>query len=808
MKYLIELVADPKGIEPAITAMDELNAKEKELKATTATVSTEQKKMLDAYAEKAKLGKASVDKLMDGYKQLGKAATGAFGNEAIKGATKAAESFRSQLRGSREEITKLFVSGKATTAQIYEMSKGAGELKDSIGDAQQAISVLSSDTFATDAILGGLQGVAGGVQAVVGASVLFTDVQAVAAEVTAKLNALMAISNGIKEVQIALQEVSAARLGAEILAQKAYALVVGQSTGAMAAFRIVLATLTGGIILAGIIALVMNFDKLKEAVGGYSSSMQKSLDIKQKQLDLYDEMDAAHDNEIKKLELEGASQEQLIKLSQLYIKQKIDETKKVVELAGIQLQKTADSYAKGLAIANGIPGGALFAKIFFAGEGDIEKAIQQNKDLSARLLKLESESLDLDLQLKQIYDKKQLQTDKGAKEKLLAAQRLAIEEEIALLEIQRIEFKDNRKELLRIDEDLIFRRAELAKIGEKSIIKISLIDAQAIADANALHEKYKKDEEDRIQKMLKAKKDASDRGIAYLKEEQAKKQKILDEELKAFKVNLEKRLAMQAEIERRKKINAQKAVQEQKEREEAIKETSIQIAQQTADAIFQIVNTNRNNEFNAQIQNLQTLKDRELSNKELSEAQKARIEERYQRKIAEIKTKQAIADRNAALAQAVINGALAITKTIAQLGFPAAIPAVIAVAAQTAIQLAVIGATKIPKFAKGTEFVQGGGTETSDSVPAMLSRGERVIDAKTNKLLKGIPNKMLPQLLIPDIASTVNGSNFDYNKMAKVFSKELANNPALMVNFDKSGFNTFIKQGVTVSQIKNNRNGV
>ena len=132
----------------------------------------------------------------------------------------------------------------------------------------------------------------------------------------------------------------------------------------------------------------------------------------------------------------------------------------------------------------------------------------------------------------------------------------------------------------------------------------------------------------------------------------------------------------------------------------------------------------------------------------------------------------------------------------------------IAVAAQTALQVAVIGAQKIPKFAKGTEFVHGGGTETSDSVPAMLSRGERVIDAKTNKLLKGIPNKMLPQLLIPDIASTVNGSNFDYNKMAKVFSKELANNPALMVNFDKSGFNTFIKQGVTVSQIKNNRNGV
>jgi len=248
-------------------------------------------------------------------------------------------------------------------------------------------------------------------------------------------------------------------------------------------------------------------------------------------------------------------------------------------------------------------------------------------------------------------------------------------------------------------------------------------------------------------------------------------------------------------------IDEQKAKQD---KEEAIKETSIQIAQQTADAVFQIVNTQRNNDFNASISNLEKLRDRELSGKDLTEAQKARIEERYQRKIAEIKTKQAIADRNAALAQAIINGALAITKTIASLGFPAAIPAVIAVAAQTALQVAVIGAQKIPKFAKCTEYVNGGGTETSDSVPAMLSRGERVIDAKTNKLLKGIPNALIPDLLIPK--ATMIEKGMDYDRMAKAFSKELAANPKLMVNFNKSGFETFIISGNTTTNVKNNRN--
>lgn len=754
MKYLIELVADPKGIEPAITAMDELNAKEKELKATTATVSAEQKKMLDAYAEKAKLGKASVDKLMDGYKQLGKAATGAFGNEAIKGATKAAESFRSQLRGSREEVTKLFVEGKATTSQIYEAARAGGNLKDAIGDAQQAISVLSSDTFKFDAALQGVQLGAAGFQALQASAALFGNENEDLQKTLVKLNGVMAFTASLQQIVNLTQKQSALSLGANILAQRTYALVVGQSTGALAAFRVVLATLTGGVILAGIIALVMNFDKLKEAVGGYSSSMQKSLDIKQKQLDLYDEMDAAHDNEIKKLELEGASQEQLIRLSQLYIKQKIDETKKVIELSNIQLQQTADSYAKGLAIANGIPGGALFAKIFFAGEGDIEKAIQQNKDLSARLLKLESESLDLDLQLKQIYDKKR---------------------------------EEQEKEAEKLEKERLDRIAKLREESDKLRMEREKRDKEARKNRRIIEDK-------KAEELLRERNKREDE----LRAENFKKIQEYEDKIRKARADREK-----ADNDRK---NAQ--VKEEEDRQRTISDTSIQIAQQTADAIFQIVNTQRNNEFNASISNLEKLRDRELSGKDLTEAQKSRIEERYQRKIAEIKTKQAIADRNAALSQAIINGALAITKTIAQLGFPAAIPAVIAVAAQTALQVAVIGAQKIPKFAKGTEYVKGGGTETSDSVPAMLSRGERVIDAKTNKLLKGIPNKMLPQLLIPDIASTVNGSNFDYNKMAKVFSKELANNPALMVNFDKSGFNTFIKQGVTVSQIKNNRNGV
>jgi len=763
MKYLIELVADPKGIDPAITAIDELNAKEKELKATTATVSTEQKKMLDAYAEKAKLGKASIDKMVDGYKQLGKAATGAFGGEAIKGATKAAESFRTQLRSSREEVTKLFVEGKATTAQIYEAARAGGNLKDAIGDAQQAISVLSSDTFKFDAALQGVQLGAAGFQAITAGAALFGNESEDLQKVLVRLNAVMAFTQSLQQIINLTQKQSALSLGANVVAQRAYTLVVGQSTGATKAFKIALASTGIGLIIIALGTLIANWkevsswigitgeklDKIKDTFSGVTAGIKAFFESTGKVL-----------KDVFKGDFSEAYND-----AKLIGKNVGEAFNKGVKEA--KLERALTDYAEGL---------DFFVRV----------ASATGQELQA--LQLQFESAQARLKLAKKKDDKELQDATIA----------FLEADKALKDYYSEKEKERQEKLKKQRDDLAKKQAEIdAWLDEMN---------QYYADKNLK----------RIADNEKSFLDSEKKKLADATETNRILQEQADDILKTNQLNFEK-LREQLDYENQLKQDAYLEEKKAKqERDEAIKETSIQIAQQTADAIFQIVNTNRNNEFNAQIQDLNTLRDRELSSKDLTEAQKARIEERYQRQIAAIKTKQAIADRNAALAQAIINGALAITKIattvspVTPLGTPnpGYFAALAISAATTALQVSIIGAQKIPKFAKGTEYVQGGGTETSDSVPAMLSRGERVIDAKTNKLLKGIPNKMLPQLLIPDIASTVNGSNFDYNKMAKVFSKELANNPALMVNFDKSGFNTFIKNGVTVSQIKNNRNGV
>lgn len=54
---------------------------------------------------------------------------------------------------------------------------------------------------------------------------------------------------------------------------------------------------------------------------------------------------------------------------------------------------------------------------------------------------------------------------------------------------------------------------------------------------------------------------------------------------------------------------------------------------------------------------------------------------------------------------------------------------------------------QVQQQARGTTFLRGPGTTTSDSIPAQLSVGERVVPAHINKKLQGIPNEALPGLI-------------------------------------------------------------
>jgi len=255
MKYTIELTADSKGLQPAIDSLEEIGKIDK--------ANAEQFKKTNEQLVKTN---AAVDELSKGFKEASQAAAGAFGGKALEDAAKQATSFKTQLRQSRDEIIKMYQSGEVNTAQLYKMAKGAGNLKDQVGDAQKVIQVLSSDTFKLDAALQGIQVGAAGFQVLTGAAALFGKEDKELQKTLVKLNGIMAITQGFQQIKIALQKEEALSQGINIAAQRAYNLAVGESVGVMKALRIAFAATGIGLIVLAVGALVANWDKFSKSV--------------------------------------------------------------------------------------------------------------------------------------------------------------------------------------------------------------------------------------------------------------------------------------------------------------------------------------------------------------------------------------------------------------------------------------------------------------------------------------------------------------------------------------------------------------
>lgn len=202
-------------------------------------------------------------RLRDEVDKLTKATTEQ--SKAIDAQTNKAKSLTGQLRGYREELSRLEQEGKETTQEFQQIALAAARLEDQIGDTRERVRVLASDTFTFDAAIDATQQLAGAFSVVQGATALFAEDSEELQEAIAKTNAALAILNGLQQVNAFVTGQSAAKLAVTSAAQSAYSVVVGTSTGALKAFRIALAATGVGLLVIGLAALVENFDKVKQA---------------------------------------------------------------------------------------------------------------------------------------------------------------------------------------------------------------------------------------------------------------------------------------------------------------------------------------------------------------------------------------------------------------------------------------------------------------------------------------------------------------------------------------------------------------
>jgi hypothetical protein len=192
--------------------------------------------------------------------------------KAIDNLGKSGKSLTGQLRGLKQELANLEIAGQEGSAAFNELLIAASRLEDQIGDTRARVKILASDTFKFDAAVGATQALASGFEVAQGAAALFGANSEDLQKTIAKVTAATAVANGVQQLASLIKEESAVKTAVLTTATAAYNVVVGTSTGALKLFRIALAATGVGLLVVGLVALVENFDKVKDAIFGTSES--------------------------------------------------------------------------------------------------------------------------------------------------------------------------------------------------------------------------------------------------------------------------------------------------------------------------------------------------------------------------------------------------------------------------------------------------------------------------------------------------------------------------------------------------------
>lgn len=170
-------------------------------------------------------------------------------------------SVREATRLLNQEYIKLKLHGKENTDQMRQLRQVSGELKDTVGDASQEIATAGSDTRGLDKTVRAITAVSAGFQVAEGVSALFGGENKKLQETLIRLNAVMAITNGLQQVGQELTRKDSILYPIVTKFQKLWTLAIGETAGAMRILRVALASIGIGLIIAGIIELIKYTDK-------------------------------------------------------------------------------------------------------------------------------------------------------------------------------------------------------------------------------------------------------------------------------------------------------------------------------------------------------------------------------------------------------------------------------------------------------------------------------------------------------------------------------------------------------------------
>jgi hypothetical protein len=302
---------------------------------------------------------ANIEKLRQGFNDaisVIKKAGGEMSADVAKSAKSieeklAAIATRNPTMATVRQLTQLAMEARALgpefAASADQFIREAGRIKDSIGDARGEVGYFASDTRRLDAVLGGVQAVAGAFGAVQGAAALLGGENKELQQTLVKLQAAMAIVNGITAVSTALEQESMFMKGLNTAAAKLHTFVLGQATVAARAYAAALvATGAGAIIVAlGLIysALQDNADAAEEAeaaqkkyVDALAASNARAVKFVEGRLKQQEEIAK------RKAQLAGKTEADILKIEEEYLTKRITAFRKMQADVGVESELYAE----------------------------------------------------------------------------------------------------------------------------------------------------------------------------------------------------------------------------------------------------------------------------------------------------------------------------------------------------------------------------------------------------------------------------------------------------------------------------------
>ena len=755
---IIKFVADTSGLEPAIKQLELLGKISKEDAAAFAQVNNEQKEFIQNLNKSTtEMGKLSneVDGLMA---EIQGGVMEGFADhlaEVTKETKQAGGGFKS-MKAELKELKAQIASGSLGAKEMKEATKRAAELTDELGDVNDKVKALASDTKRIDAVVTAFRGIAAAASVAAGAAALFGGENEKLTKTLAQVQGAMALLQGVQELASIATTEGALRTMVLDGAQKAAA-VSSRILGVTISASMVMATAGISVLIAGLAYLISTMDDTSESAKNMdralSGDAEAYLKARDKRLQmLKDGLDKellinkqAHDTEINEL---------------------------IKKFRNGKLSQTA--YHKAYEVEN---------ELFLFNEQKIRDKFAKQEAEAAKA-----------------HQEKLAQDKKIANDKALQAQLRQIRDEIAANELLMRKTNDLDAKMgyyaaiTKLKQDQVRLDSSLTA-NEKKLEIANLNDSQRVYE-----ESFNKRSETDIE--------------AFNEANEIKLEANLDWWQKYFDVED----AFLDEQERKNKARREESIK-------AYTELALSSAQTLSDTIFTINQQNRDAETASILESLSERKDAELANKNLTDAQRLQIEERYAQQEAEIKTRAWEAQKQAATMQAIINGALAIGNILATVPggplSPATIASLAAAAIATGAQIAVIQNAQPPKFADGGmvggQLHSSGGTlieaergeyvinrqSTSDYLPSLkvLNSGE-VEPTFANNILTALANGTFDLAAQFQTKQSASSDGINYDKLDRIMAKHKSN---LNVNIDEQGLTTFLLKENSRVEFKNKK---